>query len=445
VKPILRWIPTTSVLLLAGALAAPAAASDDETLTEIVNVLREQGLIDEDEHAELAAKAAKKDAKRAWVDRVNVWGDFRARYEAFDYEQDVYTRSADAADPTTNIRLQNRHRARYRARLNVSGKVASRATVFFRLASGGSDARSANQTLGSGNDFDTDDVRFDLAYATLTPFPDGELPGVEGGYFGVDVGKVKNPFIWKALGSDALLFDNDITPEGASLRIKGEVGPLALFANGGVYVVDENSSTKDPKLLGGQVGGALDVADHVTLGARGSLYHFFSLDSAFYTRAAGGGNLVDGLGSPEGSIQLAETSAFAEFGMWELFPVLVFGSYANNLTANSSLVFPGEDRQDDAWATGVFVGDEKRLVQLGFAYFHIEANAAPSMFLDSDILDSTSNRHGYMASARRQLFDAVTLKLTGFASKRIEGGVVHANSGPGSDRLRGQADMVFKF
>lgn len=445
-KPILRWIPTAFVLsLLAAAPPAPAGASDEATLTEIVDVLRKEGLIDEDEHAELAAKAARKDAKQAWIDRVNVWGDFRARFEAFQFEQDVYTRSA-------GDRLRDRYRGRYRGRLNVSGEVASRATVYFRIASGSDDPRSTNQTLGSGDDFDTDDVRFDLAYATLTPFPGGELPGVEGGYLGIDVGKVKNPFLWKALGSDSLLWDGDITPEGASLRIRGDAGPVALFANGGVYVIDENGGGKDPKLLGGQLGGALDVADGVTFGARGSLYHFFSLDDAFYARAAmsggpggTGGNLVDGIGRPTTSIQVAETSAFFELAVSELFPVLVFGSYANNLSARSSLVFPTEGREDDAWATGVFVGDEVRLVKLGFAWFHIEANAFPSMFLDSDILDGTPNREGYMATLERQLLDGVSLKLTGLSSKRIEGGLAHVNSGPGSDRLRGQADMVFEF
>jgi hypothetical protein len=82
------------------------------------------------------------------------------------------------------------------------------------------------------------------------------------------------------------LFDNDINPEGANLRITGGAGPLTLFANGGVYVIDENSAHSDPKMLGGQLGGALKVADHVSLGARGSLYHFFALDDAFFLRAA---------------------------------------------------------------------------------------------------------------------------------------------------------------
>lgn len=437
--------PLLLALLLAFAFTLPASAEDDQTLTEIVNVLREQGLIDEDEHAELAAKAAKQDAKRAWTDRVNFWADFRARYESFDTSQDSYGRFL-------GVRYQDRNRARYRARINMSGEVASRATVYFRLVSGGSDPRSTNQTFGSGNDFDTDDVRFDLAYATLTPFPDGELPGIEAGYLGIDVGKVKNPFLWKELGADALLWDSDITPEGASLRIRGDAGPVALFANGGIYVIDENGGAKDPKLAGGQIGGVVDLVEHVSFGARGSLYHFFSLDDAFYARAAlnadpggTGGNILDGLGRRNASIQVGETSAFLKLDMIELFPVLFFGSYAQNFSARNSRSFPTVDREDQAWATGVYVGDKKQLVKLGLAYFYLEANAFPSMFIDSDILDGTPNRKGYLASLERQLLDGVTLKLSGSSSKRIEGGSEYANSAAGADRLRGQADMIFDF
>jgi hypothetical protein len=50
-----------------------------------------------------------------------------------------------------------------------------------------------------------------------------------------------------------------------------------------------------------------------------------------------------------------------------------------------------------------------------------------------------------MASVERQLFENVDLVLKGFQSDRIEGGPAFDNSGPGSDRLRGQADLVFKF
>jgi hypothetical protein len=439
-------------VLIAAALAAPALGEETEdkkeepTLTEIVDVLRENGLIDEDEHAKLAAKAAKEQAKREWTERISIWGDLRLRLESFDYHNDVYSRTA-------GVRLHDRTRGRYRARLGVGAKIVSRASVALQMATGGADPRSANQTFGSGNDFDRDEFRLDLGYATLSPFPDAELPGIEHGLLAVDAGKVRNPFIWKDLGLDNLLIDNDINPEGGSLRVVGGSGPVLLFANGGVYAIDENSSAKDPLFAGAQLGGTVDVVDHVTIGARGSLFHFSALDDEFFARAASnltapggtGGNIIDGLSRHNSSIQVAETSAFVNVDVFELFPVLVFATYAKNLSARPSLVSPGVGEEDDAWAAGIFVGDKALLVRIGFAYYYVEANAFPSMFLDSDTLDGTPNRFGYVLRLERELFKNVDLVLTGSAIDRIEGGPEFANSGPGSDRLRGQADLNFKF
>jgi hypothetical protein len=67
------------------------------------------------------------------------------------------------------------------------------------------------------------------------------------------------------------------------------------------------------------------------------------------------------------------------------------------------------------------------------------------MYLESDVLDGTPNRKGYMAVIERQLFENVDLALRGFVSDRIEGGPAFADSIPGSERFRGQADVTFKF
>jgi putative porin len=455
VHRIVRSLSSAALLVIAAAsFALPARAEEKEkeqakeepTLSDIVNVLHDKGLIDDDEHAKLAAKAAKEEAKSAWTDRISVWGDLRARLESFDYDEDVYSQAA-------GIRLHDRTRGRYRARLGVGAKVLSRASVAFQLASGGADPRSGNQTLGSGNDFDKDEIRIDLAYATLSPFPDSDLPGVEHGLLAVDIGKVRNPFIWKELGLDNLLFDNDINPEGANLRVVGGSGPVLLFGNGGVYVIDENATSKDPMFAAVQLGGTVQVADHVSVGARAMLYDFFSLDDDFFARGASnltapggtGGNIIDGLARRDNSIQVVETSGFLNVGIFELFPVLVFGSYANNLSARPSLVSPGTGEENDAWAAGIFVGDKRLLVRVGFAYYYVEANAFPSMYLDSDMLDGTPNRQGYQLTLERELFENVDLVLRGSSIHRIEGGTAFANSGSGSDRLRGQADLIFKF
>ena len=424
---------------VAAAFAAPALA-EEPTLSEIVNILHEKGLIDDEEHEALAAKATKEQTKRSWTDRINLFGDFRGRFESFNYEK------------VGGEELRDRYRARYRARLGVNAKIVSRASVTLGMNTNGADPRSGNQTIGSGNDFDKDEFRLDLAYATVSPFADGVLPGVDNGYLAIDAGKMKNPFIWKQLGVDNLLIDNDLNPEGASLRVTGNAGPLALFANAGVYVIDENSGGKDPLLSAGQVGGSIKLADPVSVGARGTIYNFSALDDDFFARGASnltapggtGGNIIDGLSRRNGSIQIVETGAFVELRLIDLFPVLFYGSYAKNLSARNSIVSDA-GREDEAWTVGMFVGDKVRLLRIGLAYYVVEANAFPSMYLDSDALDGTPNRQGYMLVLERQLFENVDLALRGFQSDRIEGGTAFADSIPGSERFRGQADVTFKF
>ncbi len=438
-----RQLPRCSALgLVLVLIAVPAVgedadkekAKDEPTLTEIVEILRERGLIDDDQHAELAAKAAKEQAKRSWTDRVSIWGDFRARYEGFFYDQDPY---ADKDD---------RQRFRYRARLDVKGEVASRATVYFRAVSGDDDPRSTNQTLGgNGPDFDTDDLRLDLAYATISPYPNAELPGVDKGLLAADLGKVPNPFVWKELAQDSMLWDNDITLEGGSLRVHGGSGPITLYSHTGGYAIQENATSKDPGLFASQFGGVAEITDAISIGARGTVYDFFSLDDAFFTRAASGGNIADGLSRNDNPIWVLETSAFLDLNFWELFPIQFFGTYANNLSARSSRAFPGVPRDDDAYAVGLSIGDPKVLVKIGMGWYYIQANAFPSMYIDSDILDGFTNRKGFAWSLERQLFEGVTFVYTAYLSDYIEGSAPYATSVAGSERFRMRADLNFKF
>ena len=137
----LRSFQTAALLsVFAAAIATPTLAEEkkkeEPTLSEIVNILHEKGLIDDEEHEALAAKASKEQAKRSWTDRISLFGDLRGRFEWFDYDQDIYTKS-------TGGRLQDRYRGRYRARLGVNAEVVSRAAV--TLAAGERWRRSAQR------------------------------------------------------------------------------------------------------------------------------------------------------------------------------------------------------------------------------------------------------------------------------------------------------------
>ena len=438
---------STRVLVLVALACAAffigvARAEEDPRLTEIVDILHEEGVIDDDQHHELAAKAQRQQDLEDWTDRISIWADFRARYEMFDFDKDVYTRALEAANPNAP-RLDENHRVRYQARINVRGEVASRARVHFRLVSGNDNPRVGLQTLGGpGPDFDTDDVRFDLAYATISPFPDRELPGVDQGLLAIDLGKVPNPFRSKDFGPEKMLWDSDITFEGGNLRIAGMAGPVALFSNSGVYVIEENAASKDPKLASTQLGGSMPITEEVSFGVRGTVHHFFSLDDGFFTRTTLLGNLPGGLARRNGSIQVVEGAAFLTLDFLEWLPARLFASWARNLAARST---PGAGREDDAYHFGILVGDEATIARVGFAYYVIEANAFPSVYLDSVVFDGRPNRHGYEWTLRRQLVPNVDFLFSAYLSDRIEGGAQYANSGVLSDRFRMRTDLVFDF
>jgi hypothetical protein len=437
------------VLLALGlAIGGPALAADDKkkeagVVDEVLQILKQRGLVDDAEYSRLAAKNAAYEKQHAsWAPRVEFGGDLRLRHESFFFDEDAAGNERD-----------DRFRLRYRLRLDAKALINDWSTVFLQFSSGeGKDHRSNNQTLGQGVDFDPDNFQIKLAYAQLRapsewlPLPDGKLA--------LELGKVPNPFLWK-VGRDVLLWDNDITFEGGSLRLSTKASEsLKLFANAGYYVVAENSQRKDPHLWAGQVGGSLDVAEKVTLGARGSYYQFNSLDAAFIGRAStgtgsntsGAGNIASGVvGDPAGndSLRVAELAAYLTWAGSENWPVTVYGDWATNFDAESALQ---ANEEDTAWGVGVEVGDRKKLVLLGVGYWHIEANAFPAQFIDSDLLDGFTNREGFAVYGSREVMKNTELTLSFFLSDEIEDDLpTFATSVANSDRLRIQADLLFKF
>jgi hypothetical protein len=456
-------------LLLLGilGLAAPAAAaapeSDDVALQELIQILRQKGLIDDDQYMQLQEKADREDAeKKSWLPKLSFWGDIRGRWETFHY-----------GSPPSPAR-DNRNRLRYRFRLNAKADVNDYVDMFFRLASGDDDDRSTNQTLGSSLDFDSDPIRIDKAYFAISPFGDSEMPGI-GGDLRFEFGKVGNPFVWK-VGKDFMLWDHDINPEGLSLKFTNDsFDGLDLFANYGYYVIDENSKSKDPYMMAGQLGAEYQIADPFKVGARVSYFHFGSLNEAFVLRGAssafsanitsGGGNILDGLtgSATGGAADVIETTAYfkAHCDCAEDWPVTFYGSYSRNLDASPGALvgFPvtlpdgtmttvttlGSTSDGAAWSAGMEVGDKKRWLKAGFGYWYVGANAFPSMFTDSDLFDGFTNRKGWAVYMSRQIWKNTDLNWTFFMSDPINEGPQYFVSVPNSDRFRSMLDISIKF
>jgi hypothetical protein len=442
VKTRTTWAAVAAVL--ATAPACPLQAADDENpgLTELVQILRNQGVLDEAQYEQISAKATAQEKKESWFDRITLSGDTRIRFEGFYYDHD-----------STGNEHKDRNRWRYRLRLKGRAEVNDHVQAIFRLVSGTNDNRSTNRTLGDAADFDSDPIEIDWAYLRLTPFANGEIPGTDG-TLALEAGKMPNPFVWKQ-GKDFLLWDHDISPEGIQIVSSLDVtNDLELFSNAAWYVIDENSSSRDPQMLGVQGGGRLAITDTLSLGSRLTWYHFMDLDDAFFERATdsslssssvtdGGGNLGRTLSGGNGIFDVVETSGYLSLDALEAWPLTLFWTYSNNVGAESS---PGAGKNNEAWMVGAQVGDKKEWVMLGALYAEIEANAFPSMFIDSDLFDGRTNRKGWAIYAARQIWKNTDFKLTTFISDDIHGAVPPYDfSAPNADRVRLQADVEVKF
>jgi hypothetical protein len=423
---------------------ASASEVEEGSMQDLIGILRERGVIDESDYESIAARNAAYEAQQRQdrMPALSFWGDFRFRSENFWYDEDA-----------TGVERTNRHRLRYRIRLNGKAEINDHAEVYMRFVSGDDDPRSTNQTFGSGLDFDTDDFRIDRAYARVSPFAHGRLG--EDGTLHFEVGKVPNPFTWKR-GKDFMLWDGDISLEGATAELTWRpTDGLETFLNGGYYVIDENSTSKDPHMYAGQVGFHAEPAASIEFGGRGTYYHFNSLDAAFHARGvdgtggptSAGGNIVDGLTGGVGgqNLQVVEASVYLAMLTDTDWPVLVYGTWANNLTAEASVATTA-DEEDTAWGAGVEIGNAEKFVKLGVGYWHVEANAFPAQFIDSDLFDGRTNREGWAAYASRTIWKNTALNLTAFFSDEIEDDVPpYGDSVPNADRIRLQADLVFKF
>jgi hypothetical protein len=427
----------------------PAVADDGPVVEEILQVLKDRGLVDEDEYQRLAAKNAKYEAeeKNSWMPEIDWSGDFRFRHESWWFDED-----------DLGGEREDRYRIRYRFRVKGEVKINDWADVVFRLVSGDNDDRSNNQTLGSEVDFDTDDIRLNWAYAKMKapsswlPFPEGKAV--------LELGKMPQPFNWKRTGmkkgKDYMLWDGDVAPEGVTLLLSSKPTERTnLFGTFGYYVIDENSQEKDPHFWGLQVGGHQEMSQDWKFGARLSWFAFRAIDLAFNLRGAtgelgvtsGGGNIPDGLnGNLNGDpFNVVETAAYLTYDRFDSWPITVYGTFAQNLDAQKSVLFPGAGKEDTAWGVGLEVGDSKEFVKLGGGYWRIEANSFPSMFIDSDFLDGRTNRHGWAFYGGKQILKNTELKLTLFLIEPITTGVGFEPSVANSNRIRMQSDIVFKF
>jgi len=175
-----------------------------------------------------------------WTQRIRWGGDIRLRYQGEFYDG----QNADLLKPDKPYELMNtredRHRARIRVRLTMKAEVNDQLDVGVRVATGNeNNPVSTNDTLG---DYQTNDnVVLERAYLKWKPIPEISLWG----------GRIPNPWFC----SD-LVWDSDLNFEGVALNLDTHIaGPLSGFMTAGAFPLQEEEwSQKDKWLFGGQAG-----------------------------------------------------------------------------------------------------------------------------------------------------------------------------------------------
>lgn len=353
---------------------------------------------------ESAAKASD------WASRMTWKGDLRYRHEDIDVEE------------ATSVRV----RQRLRARFGFTAKVNDTINGVIQIATdgGSSDPRSPNQDLGNG--WTRKPLAIDQAYVEWKPLKPLAL----------QLGKTPMP--WVRTGS--FFFDNDITPEGITLKYNQ--GPV--FASAFGYWLSERSADVDSKLAGGQVG-LKQAVGSVTLTGAVSYFDLLHVKDQITTSGNGCTANPAFFGGPQGNSTYVSSGcarllydfndlqvlAQAEFAVGKL-PVKVFVDYMKNTEA--------EDL-DSAWAAGVVFGkaSEPRTWEVGYTYQKAEKDSVFGQFHDSDFAGNLLDAKGNSVSAAYAFAKNWTFNGTYHMNKRF------MDVGTPRDYKRLMLDLNYKF
>ncbi len=393
------------------AVVVPAHATN-EALLELFKILRAKGSLTQQEY-ELLLEVAEADGgvtaagnrgvdqhvderfatverdthTTAWTQKIKIKGDLRTRYQ---YQNE---------DGKTD-----RSRGRIRYRLGMIARPSDGWEVGAGLASGGDDQRSTNQSFDET--FSTKDINLDYAYLQYT-FDQG---------FKAVAGKFpRREYLWAPTD---VMWDSDINPEGFSLNYSAPNAWGRIFANTGIWVLEEEAgSSDDPYMVYGQLGQGWQTTSWFGTVA-GAIYSFSDIDFiADITKSAG-----TNTGSQLGSFNLAAEIGAGTDGR----KAWLVGEFINNYETDSS--------DDVAWALGARFSWDK----WGFKYLYadVEANSVPDFLPDSNRFDGLTGIRGHELEVTYALMKNVKLGLDFYIVEDIATDV---------DQEVLQADLTVKF
>ena len=346
------------------------------------------------------------------LDRLDVYGDLRLRYE-----QDFFE-TAGRSD---------RIRGRLRARIGANFRVFDDVVIGGRLRTG--DQQDPNSPyVNFDNGFDNFDISFDRAFAKWTPSE--ALPG-----FAATAGKFSHPIERNPVYGE-LVWDEDVSPDGVVFEYKsGEVGPLSYIrAIGGLYVAGENANAQDIILGAFQVSTEADITDGIV--ARGSAAYYEYGDPQ-----AGGAQ--DFIMENQGNALINGGTEFAsDFSVLNMIGSVTFTELAVPVTLSAEFIhnFRAFSDQDTGWALGIAAGGTSKPgdYKVYYQYQDIQQESIFSAVAGDDFLQQTNYR-GHVFGGSVRLTDAILLNIWNLVSEPI--------SGSGDDDLfwRFRTDITFSF
>jgi polyhydroxyalkanoate synthesis regulator phasin len=364
-------------VLVLGLMAGSAWAGEVDLL---VQKLVEKGILTAGEGQELITQtkeeikaqraAAKDETLPTWLQTTKIKGDFRLRHET-----------------AMNKGQVNENRERIRVRLGVETKPNDQTLVGIGIATGNTDPRSTNITLGQGTDNNAPgsfkNLTLDYAFGQYTPVNWLTLTG----------GKFKNP-LWQP---NDLIWDTDVNPEGAVVQMNKKLSPkLSVFTNNMAFILSDTRTAKvsEAVMFASQPGFEYAFTDNMKLKGAAAYYSFSNVKdkakfSKWATNTLTGSNYKYNYNSINPSAELSFKEPLG--GLVPYFAV--FGDYVQNLSK-------GVEKKS-GFDYGIKFGYEKvsdwAQWQGKLSYDKLGRDAFLDIFPDSDRYSGKTNMQSYEA------------------------------------------------
>lgn len=357
-----------------------------------------------------------------WVANTKLKGDLRVRYQNLHHPKSTHPNLGD-----TNV-------GRLRMRLGLESKVNDKLKLGVGIVTGNGDPRYTDFTFGSYSTKKS--IYLDYAYGKYEPTPWLSLVG----------GKMLLPdVLWEPTD---LIWDTDITPEGAAIGFSKALNPkTSVFIKTGAFVLGEDSDKKhNPIAYIGQPGINYTFNDKFSLKGAVS-YEFFDTKNKAPSSYSNGENsrvAPQWLNSSNYAYDYSIITPALEFTVKEPFKALgldvenlkFFGEYVNNRAVPNS---------EAGFSLGCQFGNEVIEKfgdwQFRYVYAMLRKDAVPDILPDSDRFGGKTGMRSHECAINFGLGKNTYLGLDVYNSVGIENQASYSKD----PEILAQADWNMKF